>query len=136
MMNRITQRWWIGAFAPLLVAGCVAGTASESADAQRPRRAPPPPTEHIPPVSPCTSQAPAPRALRRLTQAELNSTVADLLGGDPNAPRTTDVFSGDPVNYGFHNIQASLSVRDNGALAVQTYAEAVAAYAATHLSAV
>jgi len=90
-------------------------------------------TDHLPPASPCTSNAPAPRALRRLTQAELNNTVVDLFN-DPNAPQTTAVFNSDPVAYGFTNVTQNLQVRDNMAMAVETYAEALANYAGQHVA--
>lgn len=90
--------------------------------------------DHLPPLSPCTSNAPAPRALRRLTQTELNNTVVDLFN-DPNAPQTTAVFNSDPVTYGFTNMAANLEVRDNMAMAVQSYAETLAQYAGAHVAA-
>ncbi|RYF12313.1 MAG: DUF1592 domain-containing protein [Deltaproteobacteria bacterium] len=89
--------------------------------------------DHLPALSPCTSQAPAPRALRRLTSAELSNTVIDLFG-DGMAPSASGVFSNDASIYGFHDVSHALEVRDNGALSMQIYAESVAAYAAQHLS--
>lgn len=85
---------------------------------------------HIPPVSPCTSNAPAPRGLRRLTQVELNNSVQDLL--DANAPQTVSVFDSDPQSYGFHNVQAILQVRDNTAQALLLFSEAAGLYASQH----
>ncbi len=91
-------------------------------------------SDHIPPISACLSHAPAPRALRRLTQTELNNSVVDIFGGDTSAPQTSDVFNADGATYGFHNLQDNLEVRNNMALVVQTFAETVAAYAAAHIS--
>ena len=91
-------------------------------------------SDHIPAVSACVSNAPAPRALRRLTQTELNNSIIDIFGGDTGAPQTSDVFNADPATYGFHNIQDNLEVRNNMAMVVQSFAETVSAYAAAHTS--
>lgn len=87
-----------------------------------------PPVTSLPAASPCRSDSPGPRALRRLTAGEYAATIKDLLG-DPNVPLTT-VFN-DPTVLGFS--------RDNHALVVQglvgqqlmDQAEAVAHFAVT-----
>lgn len=138
---RIPLRCWTSVFiatlcvAPCTLTSCNAGyenAGSGAVDAANNPNAVA--NDHLPPVSPCTSNAPAPRALRRLTQTELNNTVVDLFN-DPNAPQTTAVFNSDPVTYGFTNVAANLQVRDNMAMAVESYAESLAQYAGAHVAA-
>ena len=91
------------------------------------------PSDHIPPVNPCTSNRPAPRGYRRLTVTELTNTLADLFH-DPSVPVPSGIFSGDPVTYGLHSLQTDLAVRATGALQVMNMAEGVATYASSRLS--
>ena len=93
------------------------------------------PNNHIPPVSACINNAPAMRVWRRLTLAEVNSSVVDLFA-DPTAPQASDLFTNDPTLYGFHDMQQVLSVGPATGVQIQTFAEAVGAYAATHVSAI
>jgi hypothetical protein len=93
------------------------------------------PVDHIPPVDACTSQMPAPRGLRRLTEAEINNTVQDLFAS-AQAPQSTDLFNNDPETYGFRDIYSNLQVRDNGATNVENFAEACATFAGSNLAAI
>ncbi|RYF10124.1 MAG: DUF1592 domain-containing protein, partial [Deltaproteobacteria bacterium] len=91
-------------------------------------------SEHIPRLSPCTSGAPAPRALRRLTQKEVNATLSDLFGNDAAVPQSTNLFNGDPMQYGFDNVQSVLLVANNAGIVILTLSEEVAAYAAANMA--
>lgn len=122
-----------------LAVGCTAGRLTSSGTASDPGVAVDPntdigvaaaSTDHLPVASACKTGAPAPRGLRRLTRIELNNTIQDLFA-DASAPQSNSLFSGDATNYGFTNIQTSLAVRDNQAMAVSAFANTVGAYAAT-----
>ena len=88
------------------------------------------PPDHIPAASPCTSQAPAPRTLRRLTQNEYNATVHDLLTGQATVPQDTHIFTGDPAQYKFQSLQYNLTVNTSNISEVSTNADTIAAFAA------
>ena len=89
--------------------------------------------DHIPQASACTSSQPAPRSLRRLTNAEYNATLRDLFGGDTMAPQGSSTFGGEIASYGFHDIQYNLIVTGNTIGAVQQTAEDAGTYAAAHM---
>ena len=80
----------------------------------------------MPEASPCKSNSPGPRALRRLTAAEYEATLKDLFG-DPNVPLTS-VFS-DPSVLGFTVDQKALVVQGLGAQQLMDQAESVASWA-------
>jgi len=91
---------------------------------QHPAPAPPPPP---PPVDAgCTSPASLPAPLRRLTRAEYDATVRDLLG-DLTAPARA--FPPDEESQGFDNFADTQSVSPLLAEAYQSAAEALAASA-------
>ena len=84
---------------------------------------------HLPQASSCsTADTPAPRQLRRLTQAELNATLQTLFS-DPNAPQVKGMFTNDPELYTFHNAASMLVVAGISATQLQSMAEASGAYA-------
>lgn len=112
------------------VTGTAAGDVSASSNPNSDMSVAAPSSTHLPMASACTTAAPAPRGLRRLTRVELNNTLQDLLG-DANAPQSTSLFSGDARVYGFDNVQTSLAVRDNQALVLSSFAETVGTFAAT-----
>jgi hypothetical protein len=85
----------------------------------------PPPTS-VPEASPCKSNSPGPRALRRLTAAEYEATLRDIFD-DPNVPLTS-VFS-DPSVLGFTVDQRALVVQGLGAQQLMDQAESVASWA-------
>ncbi|HXS16822.1 MAG TPA: DUF1587 domain-containing protein, partial [Polyangiaceae bacterium] len=85
-----------------------------------------PPPASVPKASPCKSNSPGPRALRRLTAAEYEATLKDLFA-DPNVPLTS-VFS-DPSVLGFTVDQRALVVQGLGAQQLMDQAESVASWA-------
>ncbi len=87
------------------------------------------PPDHIPAASPCTSQAPAPRTLRRLTQSEYNATLLDLFTGQAAVPVDTHIFTGDPAQYKFEALQYNLTINTSNISEVSTNADAIAAFA-------
>ncbi|MCC7536624.1 MAG: DUF1592 domain-containing protein, partial [Deltaproteobacteria bacterium] len=80
-----------------------------------------------PPVLSCDAPSPGARSLRRLSRAEYDATVRDLLGIDQSRARTT--FAADPVVHGFDNQAASLEVSPLLADQLRDAAEALAAEA-------
>ena len=87
-------------------------------------------SNHLPQASPCLTQAPAPRTLRRLTPLEFNNSVRDLLSNNGQMPTPTQVFAGDPLAYGFDDAQYNLLVTSNNISSVQAAAEAAGVFAA------
>lgn len=84
---------------------------------------------HLPAASACTgTDTPAPRQLRRLTQAELNATLKTLFN-DANAPQVQGMFTNNPELYTFHNAASTLVVAGISASQIQGMAEAAGAYA-------
>jgi hypothetical protein len=79
----------------------------------------------------CTTVAPGPRLLRRLTPTEYDRTVRDLTGVDAHHGAS---FVADPVVDGFDNDAASLVVSALLAEQLRVAAEAVAAEATRELS--
>jgi hypothetical protein len=84
------------------------------------------PVTSLPEASPCRSNSPGPRALRRLTAAEYEATLKDLFA-DPNVPLTS-VFS-DPSVLGFTVDQRALVVQGLGAQQLMDQAESIASWA-------
>ncbi|RYF04553.1 MAG: DUF1595 domain-containing protein, partial [Deltaproteobacteria bacterium] len=87
---------------------------------------------HLPAVNACADSnapTPAPRALRRLTQSEVNLSVSDLFAGAADVPQTTSLFNSDPVDYGFNAISSTLVLADNMAGVMMNFAETVGDYA-------
>ncbi|MDB4982655.1 MAG: hypothetical protein JWM82_3407, partial [Myxococcales bacterium] len=83
--------------------------------------------------SPCTSQSPGPRLMRRLTAPQLATTMKDLFFRDATVPVLT-VFS-DPTVLGFASDADALLVQGLNAQQLSDYAETVAHWAVTqHLS--
>lgn len=82
----------------------------------------------LPTPSPCKSNSPGPRALRRLTALEYSASLRDLFG-DANVPLTA-VFS-DPTVLGFAVDSQALVVQGLGAQQLMDQAETVAHWAVT-----
>jgi Protein of unknown function (DUF1592)/Protein of unknown function (DUF1588)/Protein of unknown function (DUF1595)/Protein of unknown function (DUF1587)/Protein of unknown function (DUF1585) len=83
--------------------------------------------------TPCTSQSPGPRLLRRLTAPQFSATLTDLFFGDAKLPSLT-VFS-DPSVLGFSSDADALLVQGLNAQQLSDYAETVAHWAVTtHLA--
>lgn len=141
--NRGTTLWRLSISFLLLCSSCVAGSLGQSGtgsnnatnmgNSNDAMRAVPASTDHLPNVSACTSDAPPPRAIRRLTRVEFNNTLIDLFA-DPAAPQSDALFTSDATSYGFDNVQEMLSVRDNTALDLTNFAESVGAYATAHVA--
>ncbi|MEO7035174.1 MAG: DUF1592 domain-containing protein [Polyangiaceae bacterium] len=87
------------------------------------------PTTLAPP-DPCTSSAPGPRKLWRLTAAELSASIRSIFGDTSSAAPVTTVFS-DPSVLGFSMDANALLVQGLNASQLQDNAEAVAAWAAS-----
>jgi hypothetical protein len=87
------------------------------------------PTQLTPP-SPCTSGAPGPRKLWRLTAAELTASIRSIFGDTANAAPVATVFS-DPSVLGFSIDANALLVQDLNASQLEDNAEAIAAWAAS-----
>jgi hypothetical protein len=79
---------------------------------------------------PCTSNAPGPRKLWRLTAAELTGSIRSIFGDTSNAAPISTVFS-DPSVLGFSIDANALLVQGLNASQLQDNAEAVAAWAAS-----
>jgi hypothetical protein len=86
----------------------------------------PPPEPPTPVVPVCTSPAAQPAPLRRLTRAEYDATVRDLLGDDSHPART---FPPDEESQGFDNFAETQSVSPLLAEGYLSAAEALAASA-------
>jgi hypothetical protein len=82
----------------------------------------------LPTPSPCKSNSPGPRALRRLTALEYSASLRDLFG-DASVPLTT-VFS-DPSVLGFAVDTRALVIQGLGAQQLMDQAESVAHWAVT-----
>jgi Protein of unknown function (DUF1592)/Protein of unknown function (DUF1588)/Protein of unknown function (DUF1595)/Protein of unknown function (DUF1587)/Protein of unknown function (DUF1585) len=87
------------------------------------------PTALAPP-DPCTSNAPGPRKLWRLTAAELTASIRSIFGDTANAAPIATVFS-DPSVLGFSIDANALLVQGLNASQLQDNAEAIAAWAAS-----
>jgi hypothetical protein len=93
----------------------------------------PPPPSSLSTPSPCTSQSPGPRALRRLTAPQFANTLSDLFFQDPTLPQLT-IFS-DPLVLGFSVDADALLVQGLNAQQLADYAETIAQWAVmNHLS--
>jgi Protein of unknown function (DUF1592)/Protein of unknown function (DUF1588)/Protein of unknown function (DUF1595)/Protein of unknown function (DUF1587)/Protein of unknown function (DUF1585) len=79
---------------------------------------------------PCTSNAPGPRKLWRLTAAELTASIQSIFSDTTNAAPISTVFS-DPSVLGFSVDANALLVQGLNASQLQDNAEAVAAWAAS-----
>jgi hypothetical protein len=79
--------------------------------------------------SPCTSSAPGPRKLWRLTAAEFTASLRTIFGDTANAAPIATVFS-DPSVLGFSIDANALLVQDLNASQLEDNAEAIAAWAA------
>ena len=90
---------------------------------------------HIPFESACVSNKPAPRTLRRLTQAAYNNSVRDLLGNPSDAPAAADLFASDPAAYGFAAIEYNLVIGVNALSGVQSAAESAGRWGRDHATA-
>src|SRR6185312_5648154 len=80
--------------------------------------------------SPCTSSAPGPRKLWRLTASEFTNSIHSIFGDTSNAAPITTVFA-DPSVLGFSVDANSLLVQGLNASQLEDNAEAVAAWAAS-----
>src|SRR6185503_11012828 len=89
------------------------------------------PPSTLPVPDKCTSNAPGPRRLRRLTAAEFAATVRTIFGDANAAVPLTAVFS-DPQVLGFSVDASTLLVQGLNASQLMDNAEAVAAWAATN----
>ncbi|MEO8904243.1 MAG: DUF1592 domain-containing protein [Polyangiaceae bacterium] len=87
------------------------------------------PTALAPPDA-CTSSAPGPRKLWRLTGAELTASIRSIFGDTANAAPTTTVFS-DPSVLGFSIDANALLVQGLNASQLEDNAEAIASWAAS-----
>jgi hypothetical protein len=107
-----------------------AATGVEPGDSLGARR--PPPTG-LPAASACVTDAPGPRALRRLTAEQFAESVRDLFR-DADVP-VSSIFN-DPIVLGFSADASALVVKDLTSQQLLNYAESVASWAvANHLSA-
>jgi hypothetical protein len=79
---------------------------------------------------PCTSNAPGPRKLWRLTAAELTASIRSIFGDTSNAAPIATVFS-DPSVLGFSIDANGLLVQGLNASQLEDNAEAIAAWAAS-----
>jgi Protein of unknown function (DUF1592)/Protein of unknown function (DUF1588)/Protein of unknown function (DUF1595)/Protein of unknown function (DUF1587)/Protein of unknown function (DUF1585) len=79
---------------------------------------------------PCTSNAPGPRKLWRLTAAEFTASIRSIFGDTANAAPIANVFS-DPSVLGFSIDANALLVQGLNASQLEDNAEAVAAWAAS-----
>jgi hypothetical protein len=112
--------------------GGVKGAAGASGAAGAVASLPVPPSALSAP-SPCTSQSPGPRLIRRLTAPQLAATMKDLFFHDATVPSLT-VFN-DPTVLGFASDADALLVQGLNAQQLSDYAETVAHWAVTqHLS--
>jgi len=79
--------------------------------------------------SPCTSSAPGPRKLWRLTASEFTSSIRSIFGDTSNAAPIATVFS-DPTVLGFSIDSNGLLVQGLNASQLEDNAEAIASWAA------
>jgi hypothetical protein len=88
------------------------------------------PPSALSPADPCTSNAPGPRKLWRLTAPEFTASIRSIFGDTASAAPIGTVFS-DPSTLGFSVDANSLLVQDLNASQLEDNAEAVAAWAAS-----
>ena len=106
-------------------AGTVGGAGSGAAGTASTTLAAPPTA--LAAASPCTSQSPGQRVLRRLTAPQFQSSLTDLFYGDTTLPTVT-VFS-DPLVLGFSADAGALLVQGLNAQQLADYSETVAHWA-------
>ncbi len=105
------------------------GSSSNGADASSGPTTLALPTALAPP-NPCTSSAPGPRKLWRLTAAEFAASIRSIFSDTANAAPIATVFSDQSV-LGFSIDANALLVQDLNASQLEDNAEAIAAWAAT-----
>jgi uncharacterized protein DUF1592/uncharacterized protein DUF1588/uncharacterized protein DUF1595/uncharacterized protein DUF1585/uncharacterized protein DUF1587 len=89
-----------------------------------------PPKQALTPPLPCTSNAPGPRKLWRLTGPQFASSIRAIFNDTAGAAPVATVFN-DPSNLGFAIDANALLVQELNASQLQDNAEAIAAWAAT-----
>jgi hypothetical protein len=89
-----------------------------------------PPKNALATPSPCTSSAPGPRKLWRLTGPEFTASIRTIFGDTTAAAPVATVFN-DPSNLGFAIDANALLVQELNASQLQDNAEAIAAWAAS-----
>jgi hypothetical protein len=88
----------------------------------------PPPPSVLAAPNPCTSSAPGPRKLWRLSALEFAASIHTIFNDTANAAPVATVFS-DPTVLGFSVDASSLLVQDLNASQLEDNAEAIAAWA-------
>jgi hypothetical protein len=89
-----------------------------------------PPKQALTTPSPCTSNAPGPRKLWRLTGPQFAASIRSIFNDTTAAAPIATVFN-DPVNLGFAIDANALLVQELNASQLQDNAEAIAAWAAS-----
>ena len=119
----------------LVVASCAGNVndfkSNDGGSSERSAVLAPPPTQ-MPDVSPCTTPGtPGPRALRRLTNAQIKNTVSAVTA-DANAPGDAKLTEGTVLN--FLADADFLTVSNTGAELLMNLGESLGTYAAAHPS--
>ena len=87
-------------------------------------------TAELPMANPCTSNAPGPRKLWRLSASAFAASIHSIFNDTSNAAPVATVFS-DPTVLGFSVDANALLVQDLNASQLEDNAEAIAAWAAS-----
>src|SRR4029077_5191252 len=90
-----------------------------------------PPASVLNPPDPCTSNAPGPRKLWRLSGPEFSASIHSIFGDTAGAAPVATVFS-DPSALGFKIDANALLVQGLNASQLEDNAEAIAAWAAAN----